>query len=295
MVAGAQTGNQVFTRSGGVPIPISYSGTPNVWAIKITKTTSPFNVLLVYARSINSTTVVIDGNLAPVGPSGSIWTFQFLAFDWNNQNNWYTSLATKSACCCSVNPGNLLGRLPNPALGDTVILVGSGYSANTTASNIVNGPSGTYSGPIGWNSAADYGGGYVTLNAGTYSGAISLNINNYYQFGGIGGGTYSGAVTLSNAGWISGGTFTGTVTRACGTTVPTGPGNVIWYFSTGIPVGRITGGTYSPSATIALTKPLNTVNSGYPNDPGFAAGGGVFSPNVVITGVGSDILGAGLP
>ena len=286
MVGGTVSGNQTWTRVGGVPIPVVISGGYPGWQIKATKLTSPFTTVMLSVVSTTSTTVVINGVIS--GSLGQQWTFQFFAFDWNVQNNWYSTIGNYSCCCGTPNytPGTLLGRLPDPAT-DSVVLIGSGttavgYGGNTYESHIINGPTGTYSGAMTFGFVASLGA--TTIDAGNYSGAVNVNLYNgqsgQYVSPAILGGTYSGAVTLSGTGWIGGGTFTGSVSRSA---------------SAGVPVGKITGGTYSPSATIPLLKPQNTVNSGYPNDPGFAAGGGTFSPYVVITGVGSDILGAGLP
>ena len=271
MVAGTATGNQTFTRSGGVPIPVSVtSGYPRL-TIKITEIANPYIQYVLSPLSVTSTTVTISGFLS--GSAGKSYTFQFLAFDWNNDVNWYSTLGTYSCCCGSstYTPGAALGRVPNPSLGDTVVLVGSGvsvigYGGNIFPSHIVNGPSSTYSGSITWGGPA---GGWTILSVGSYSGAITVNAANSAPPAII-GGTYSGTITLTSTGWISGGSFTGTVNRAA---------------SAGVPVGKITGGTYSPTATIAL-GPGNTLNSGYPNDPGFLSGGGAFSPSVTITGVG---------
>ena len=281
MVAGTATGNQIFTRSGGVSIPVSVSGGYPNWMIKITEIARPYIQYVFSPISVTSTTVTISSFIS--GSAGKSYAFQFLAFDWNNTANWYSTLGTYICCCGSstYTPGAALGRVPNPSLGDTIVLVGSGVSAvgyggSTYPSYIVNGPSSTYSGSITWGGPA---GGWTSLSAGSYSGAITVNaVNNAPPA--IIGGTYSGIVALTNTGWISGGSFTGTVNRAA---------------SAGVLIGKITGGTYSPTVNVPYSSFPSSSQNYYPNDPGFLAGGGTFSPNVTITGVGSDILGAGLP
>jgi hypothetical protein len=203
--------------------------------------------------------------------------------NWNTVSNWYSAPgAPPGSCCCGV-PGTPLGRVPNAAT-DSVILFNS-TTSGATPGQITTGPSGGYAGSITWSTVT--GLGKWLIAAGNYSGNITINNAGgsvpATEFG-ISGGSFSGDVVLQGINGsvsassllaeISGGTFTGTVTRSQ------------------FPYqNKITGGTYSPTATATQTDGIiDTV----PEDPGFAAGGGTFSPQITITNL-PDILGAGLP
>jgi hypothetical protein len=65
--------------------------------------------------------------------------------------------------------------------------------------------------------------------------------------------------------------------------------------------GSVSGGTYSPSGSVAFTTLISgglcTYSHGScSSDPGFASHGGTYSPIVTVTGIPiqTDILGAGL-
>lgn len=235
--------------------------------------------------------------------------------NWNTVSNWYSSIGSYSYNCCgcpTANPGTPLGRLPNPST-DTVILASAGddsgqYSLNIT---MTTPPTGGYSGPIlsligdtyGCNFTISTGsfsgsinvGRGCTITAGTFTGVITMGtytgIGNYYGGGTISGGTFSNTVTMPNLPastqylvslpTISGGTFTGLVVRA----------------NPNIYTNKISGGTYSVSQTVTYNTTTKLFTN-FPVDPGFAVGGGTFSPIVTISNLpsgGTSILGAGFP
>ena len=294
MIAGAATGNQTFTRSGGVTIPISVADGYPGWTIKATALFSPFNVYYLTPISVTSTTVVIESFIS--SSAGQSFSFQFWAFDWNNINNWYANPGSFSCCCGPVyTPGYPNGSLPT-ATDNVVFLGGGDGSGSSYSAHIVNGPSGVFAGTLTFGLGNPNG--RVTLEKGNYSGNVLISYANYGAnriAPSITGGTYSGNVILENLGWIAGGLFTKSVTRSCGTTVPSFPFTITWPTSTGIPTGRITGGTYSPIVSIPYSSFPNNTQNYYPTDPGFAIGGGVFSPTVNLTGLPSGAVPAGSP
>ena len=176
--------------------------------------------------------------------------------NFNNTNNWYSTLHSQIGCCCFA--GNLLGRLPN-ANTDTIWItndVTTGPAANTWA----NGYPGVINLIYDETSPTT---GVFALTTGSYSGTITIRV----RFG-------------SAAFAITGGTYTGTVIRPATNTV--GSPNL----------GMISGGTYKPTGTISVSGKKFTGT--LPTDPGFAAANGTFSlENVTMTGY-PDILGAGL-
>ena len=224
--------------------------------------------------------------------------------NWNTVGNWYLTLGTGPSCCCTVpgTPATPAGRVPAP--GDTVMMYGN---ATVAAHNNIT------TGPANWAGPVDWAGSECLLEAGTFSGTITIDLPNAPGSGvsvGINGGTYTGTIdipyvnsmgvgsgntgifsgTFSSASTVSltgagstptgkvgifGGTFQGTVTRS-GTT------NII------------SGGTYEPAWNPAFVSPNSLNVSTIPTDPGFAQGGGTFAPRVTISGL-PDILGAGMP
>jgi hypothetical protein len=175
---------------------------------------------------------------------------------------------------------------------------------------------GTFSGPCSFTGAVHISGGTFNntlsiqranfqsdgippkITAGVFNGAVTFKTlggegsDNQYKWTtteGIIGGTFNSTVHV-NGSVIRGGTFYGLVTlnsfaldTAC-------------CFSTNGRPALIKGGTYSPAATVNLIK-SNGVwipdPATLPNDPGFAAGGGTYSPRLTLTGL-PNILGAGL-
>ena len=173
----------------------------------------------------------------------------------------------------------VLRRCPIASTDNVIFYWGTAYAlfqSYTVGARIVTPPT-LYSGSLSWAGVFSSATNPVIIAGNNYTGTINISIGTI-SYSILDTGVYPGTINLSSSGVISRGTFTGTVIRPA---------------TAGIPAGAITGGTYSPSATIALGSG-HTLNSGYPNDPGFLVGGGTFSPNVLITGV-SDILGAGLP
>ena len=212
--------------------------------------------------------------------------------NWNNASNWWLTLGEYCNCCGSTS-GTPAGRIP--ANGDTVVLVG-GQNRSTLilVGDITTGPTTPVNAPISWYVNPVYYQG-VRIAAGSYAQNVTIGstaapaiITNYppSPFG-ISGGSFSGAVSLNYAVTtfyypsipaISGGTFTGTVTRlpakfGVGNGVNTPAYNVI------------SGGTYLPTATCALSGSV-LVDTNLPNDPGFAAAGGTYSPIINVTGGG---------
>jgi hypothetical protein len=212
--------------------------------------------------------------------------------NWNNVANWYSALG--KCCCCTGEPGTPLGRLP--MAGDSVFIA----QAGTTPPGITTGPIGGWAGPLTIASIQQnaqfppYCGYGNVIHTGSYSGTVTINChagNLDFGYSGISGGTFSGTVILDGqtvpadpesdetyqACAITGGTFTGTVTRKVA--AGTAGDQVI--------MNMITGGTYSPTASCALKTGNVLDDTHLPVDPGFAEGGGSFTPIINVTGVPS--------
>jgi hypothetical protein len=270
--------------------------------------------------------------------------------NWNNQDNWFSSVAYFVYGPDYYISGTPLGRLPTeqdtvhlycrvlsnaPSSwnGNLVLAAYEGDDASNSVNTVPNVPVGTWGGTI--TGGASYyiipgGLGTVvsTITGGTFNGAVSLTnmqvtggtFNNSFtlarEYGDgpsfINGGVFNGAVSFTGkaepnpALWnategIRGGTFNSTV--AVRNTVIQG-GTFYGLLTPYVPaIGAtrngltlIRGGTYSPAATVNLIKSNGLWipdPATLPNDPGFAAGGGTFSPRLTLTGL-PNILGAGL-
>lgn len=226
---------------------------------------------------------------------------------WTDTRNWYSAPGIQGSCGCAGTAGTPLGHLP--ATTDNVLVAGFFGPGEGAAIRNANGPPSTpHTGSV---QAYSFGyGSPVKFISGLFAGSFAVDPN-YLK---ISGGTYSGAVTVfgkrdnafpDTANPISGGTFTGTVTPTSGQA---------FYLGT-----TITGGNYSPTATLTLNADGTLNPAGFPRDPGFAGSGtATFTPIINISGnvypgVASvkkgvnfgptganysgtfDILGAGLP
>lgn len=216
--------------------------------------------------------------------------------NWSTVANWFTTLGSFGVCCIPI-PGNPYGKIPQP--GDNVVLVGL-FRTGGSNQQTLNGPSTPFNGPISWlNTSGNVNqcANAITLTGGKFSGTITIGpvYSNGVAAGtpslmkyGIDGATCSGTVSvvgLDPTASVSGGpsifgnygkfgifsgTFTGSVTRT------TGNWNII------------SGGTYTPSPAsncALLGPPYVLSDTGLPVDPGFAVGGGTFSPVINVTGV----------
>jgi hypothetical protein len=159
--------------------------------------------------------------------------------------------------------------------GDSVLIA---QGAASSAPGITTGPTAGWAGPVSWYSRGENSPlPTQAIKAGNYSGTVTMPAiaGDTVPVVEITGGTFSGDViiengTISAAGTgptIAGGTFTGTVTRL---------------FNNGI--SAITGGIYSPTATVTLNASGQVVPTDIPNDPGFAQGGGTFAPILNVSG-----------
>lgn len=197
-----------------------------------------------------------DGVSAPVSSPAN----------WTDAGNWYSTPGTQASGCCGSVAGTPLGHLP--AITDNVFV--QGFNAGSGNVNANGPPVTAHTGPVTIYSAA-FNGSPITFISGKFAGSFTTDVILLK----ISGGTYSGAVTFGAASGfpgpiITGGTFTGSVALLAGGSYVRGT--------------TITGGTYSPTATLALTAGGALNPAGFPNDPGFAAGGATFSPTVNITG-----------
>jgi hypothetical protein len=216
--------------------------------------------------------------------------------DWTHIANWYSSLGSGGCCCPS--GGVLLGREPAP--GDSVVIAVPATPNGSVQNFITTGPAGGWGGPVSWLTSTSYSLTGLSLSAGTYSGAITIDCPAKWGpsvvaalYNGINGATCSGTVSLLGynypgglatvlsplvAAQILSGTFTGSVTRLyMGASVS---GGIVW---PPIP-NRIAGGTYSPTVNVTLNAGGAVVVTNLPSDPGFAAGGGTYSPTVNVNG-----------
>jgi hypothetical protein len=233
--------------------------------------------------------------------------------NWNNASNWYSTMPSWSSS--SFIPGLALGRIPNLSTDVCYIYdkVTTGPSSAFPGSLILGGLSGSpypsiiaagsYSGTVtcayqiipSWNFGA-------SITGGTFSGSVTLGPTSMVS-GGVGifiayfncisGGTFNCPVNFQG-GCISGGTFNKPVTVRIPQPRLNGTSEEFYYAT--YDTCNFFGGTYNLPITRTLTWVGNqpVVTDSTPDfDPGFAAGGGTYSP--VITYVGfPDILGAGL-
>jgi hypothetical protein len=252
--------------------------------------------------------------------------------DINDTSNYYSTLATLVPCPCgsyyvggtpypfALNPATDTLIFPSVAFGSADLglfyyLGVSNYADNKKCLIQVTN-SGTFTTPI------TNGGGTGTtqtytynntppwqfgLTNGTYTNSVTLGTVNAV------GGTYTGAITVNNGGVVFGGSFSNTVTlnyynanlttstvtsvivanapRIAGGTFT---GTVTRSVSYANGFNYITGGTYSPTATCAISNG-QLVTTNLPTDPGFKIGGGTFSPIINLSGSRNSVLGAGFP
>lgn len=242
--------------------------------------------------------------------------------NWNTVANWYSYKGFSTSN--STIPPVALGRLPNALTDYVQIILGtvstgptSGYTgiiefkSDIYSDGIIS--SGTYSGTVLITSGRITGGtfsGAVTntsggqIYGGTFTGSVTASKTSNGSIGGSGiinwdlpymhGGTFNCPVSLNGA-IVDGGTFNGIITASLiQPRSQAGPNLMEQNYGDAPAPNWFFGGTYSPPGTLTLTWSGNQPHvSGFVSDPGFAAGGGTFSP--VYTYVGfSDILGAGL-
>jgi hypothetical protein len=238
--------------------------------------------------------------------------------DIADTRNYYSTLYSVVACSCPVAyaPGTSYPYALNSAT-DTLILqkidvsgaaglIGSAYwpipTTILTKGLVTLYNSGTWNVSLVAVSISDNS--YYTclygLSGGTYT--IPLTLNTLA----IQGGTYTNTVSVTNKSNITSGTFLNTVTLTAQISAYTPPptisggnfiGNVVRVnstFSNGIVGNVITGGTYSPTATCAISNGT-LVTANLPTDPGFKNGGGTFSPVITLSGSRNSILAAGFP
>lgn len=218
---------------------------------------------------------------------GDATSLHTLDGNWNTVANWFLTLGTQ-CCTCGSTSGTAAGRVPHA--GDSVVIVGAYDPVHGIWSgNITTGPTGGWPGPVSFLQGSIANG--CTISAGTYSGTVTagtypgsgyVTTASAVQTYGLAGGTYTGTVNLgvgqsanSNAIYcypkISGGIFLGKVNRSV--------------YLTNARDNAISGGTYSPVASCALGAGNILSDVNLPVDPGFAIGGGVFSPVITVTGV----------
>ena len=233
--------------------------------------------------------------------------------NWNTVSNWYST--TGYVTGKGSIPGLPAGRLPTT--GDVVyictpsnITISTGPSGGSFDCDIFVGYNSglvTFSSNTTWNgklALQPFGNGGNTYNkfkitAGVWNGEINIsnlawystNNNAQFHYCSITGGTFNGPM-IGSAWRITGGVFNGVFSLNHNTTpASTQHSGSEQYFSvyaaaqqnpyTVSPYSWFVGGTYSPTAIITFsyangkwTPSSNIV------DPGFAAGGGTYSPNI---------------
>ena len=256
----------------------------------------------------------------PTTPSGTTTvSVSIPSCDLLDQTNYYSTLASQVCveCCTITVPGTPYPHPLNPAT-DTLVLTSDSIYGTTAQENTSSVPfnltsSAAYSGPVqtlnyslnpvnsnglivdvnviggSYSGQWDFAAGIV--KAGTWSGIFNAWCAAQIQ----GSPTFSGTFNLKAQyvpPWVASGSFTGVFNRSpTSVTAPASPGyNVASVDQTNI----VTGGTWSPAATLAYNIPTGHLSTAaLPVDPGLAYGGGTYTPVLSVSGL-PDILGAGL-
>jgi hypothetical protein len=253
-IAGAYIGGvKAFTIAGTTPFPnMAFNGCAYVY--KTSAGVGTFVLMIIQSIAVAGGNTIISLKNPPNGNDpilvGDSCTVELCAFDWNTVGNWFLSTATETCVCCStsVTLGTPAGAIPNPATNVAIInasgyVYSPGYNPSLIGGsvNIINGPTGTYSGPI------NFAGSYYNqtnkanvLAAGYYTGSITLSNS---ASANIAGGTYDGTISGISGISISGGTFNGAITIA------DAQGGT---FNGVVSTGKVEGGLFTSTSTVTF-------------------------------------------
>lgn len=226
--------------------------------------------------------------------------------DWNTVANWYSSPGAPCAPCCPTPPVPL-GRLPAAAT-DAVLLIGVNNKDGGTG-YIGTGPTGGYTGPMTITGLSGNGNSYggAAIQAGDYSGALTIEGLTDGITASVTGGTFTGSVDVLSTGvaseisggtfdcplsvtldssatsnvQISGGAFTGAITvennsasaSLYGLQISGGEFSGSFALSlagTHKALIEITGGSFAPSVSVSVAGGVISDPDALPWDPGFS-------------------------